>query len=51
MGTVFGTVPDGVSSEKMKKILNFLKMSFFRFLVSFLQNNKNVNFNGTYGLS
>ena len=32
VGTVFGTVLDGVPSEKMKKIsnfLNFLKMSFF----------------------
>ena len=38
VGTVFGTVLDGVPSEKMKKILNFLnflKMSFFRFLTYF----------------
>ena len=38
VGTVFGTVPDGVPSEKTKKnlnFLNFLKMSFFRFLTYF----------------
>ena len=38
VGTVFGMVPDGVPSEKTKKIsnfLNFLKMSFFRFLTYF----------------
>ena len=35
MGTVFGMVPDGVPSEKTKKNLNFLKMSFFRFLTYF----------------
>ena len=40
VGTVFGTVPDGVPSEKTKKFsnfLNFLKMSFFRFLTYFHQ--------------
>ena len=38
VGTVFGMVLDGVPSEKTKKIsnfLNFLKMSFFRFLTYF----------------
>ena len=35
VGTVFGTVPDGVPSEKTKKFSNFLKMSFFRFLTYF----------------
>ena len=29
VGTALGMVPDGVPSEKMEKILNFLKMSFF----------------------
>ena len=37
VGTVFGTVPDGVPSEKTKKFSNFLKMSFFRFLTIFHQ--------------
>ena len=32
VGTVLGMVPDGVPSEKTEKFLNFLKMSFFRFL-------------------
>ena len=35
VGTVLGMVPDGVPSEKMEKFLNFLKMSFFRFLTYF----------------
>ena len=35
VGTALGTVPDGVLSEKTKKNLNFLKMSFFRFLTYF----------------
>ena len=35
LGTVLGTVLDGVPSEKMEKFLNFLKMSFFRFLTCF----------------
>ena len=38
VGTAFGTVLDGVPSEKTKKFsnfLNFLKMSFFRFLTYF----------------
>ena len=38
VGTALGMVPDGVLSEKMEKIsniLNFLKMSFFRFLTYF----------------
>ena len=29
VGTVLSMVPDGVLSEKTKKFLNFLKMSFF----------------------
>ena len=29
VGTALGMVPDGVPSEKNRKILNFLKMSFF----------------------
>ena len=35
---MFGMVPDGVPSEKTEKFsnfLNFLKMSFFRFLTYF----------------
>ena len=35
---MFGMVPDGVPSEKKEKFsnfLNFLKMSFFRFLTYF----------------
>ena len=36
VGTAFGTVPDAVPSEKTEKFLNFLKMSFFRFLIYFL---------------
>ena len=35
VGTVLGMVPDGVLSEKTEKFLNFLKMSFFRFLTYF----------------
>ena len=39
MGTVFGTVPDGVPGEKTEKFLNFLNfflnMSFFQFLTYF----------------
>ena len=38
VGTVLGMMPDGVPSEKMEKFsnfLNFLKMSFFRFLTYF----------------
>ena len=38
VGSAFSTVPDGVPSEKTKKISNFLyflKMSFFRFLTYF----------------
>ena len=38
VGTALGMVPDGVPSEKTEKFLdflNFLKMSFFRFLTYF----------------
>ena len=35
VGTVLSMVPDGVPSEKTEKFLNFLKMSFFRFLTYF----------------
>ena len=35
VGTAFGTVPDGVPSEKTEKFSNFLKMSFFQFLTYF----------------
>jgi len=38
VGTVLGMMPGGMPSEKMEKFsnfLNFLKMSFFRFLTYF----------------
>ena len=38
VGTVFSTVPDDVPGEKTEKFsnfLNFLKISFFRFLTYF----------------
>ena len=35
VGTAFCTMPDGVPSEKTETFLNFLKMSFFRFLTYF----------------
>ena len=35
VGTALSMVPDGVPSEKTENFLNFLKLSFFRFLTYF----------------